>query len=426
MEQGARQVLQPQSGADGFWGLHTQIGKRLKETHSSYARDTTHKPLPFPLPRPPMASPWRSPWRRCSAIYPQFRITCSRTFTSATWHTQTAHASSRVQIYTSRSHNPYLNLSAEHFLLQNSHPDSSILFLYTNDPCVVIGRNQNPWLEVNLSLLNHFSAITNPETNTYSDIALVRRRSGGGAVFHDRGNVNFSVICPPAAFDRNRHAEMVVRALHGLGIPTARVNERHDIVVDAPAAHETDSTQTYKVSGSAYKLTRLRSLHHGTCLLSSPNLGDIGKVLRSPAEPYMKARGVDSVRSKIRNVDLTSDEFTEAVVEEFKEMYGEPDLEVTMGEARDAADFAHEQIQKGYSELTVRTTFSSQNSITKSWLILLFTQSREWIYNQTPQFTFSTHPSEEDPRDRPALPQGVPSDVSPFLSMQTRKSEICH
>lgn len=238
-------------------------------------------------------------------------------------------------------------------MLQNSHPESNILFLYTNDPCVVIGRNQNPWLEVNLSLLDHFSAITNAETNTRSNIALVRRRSGGGAVFHDRGNVNFSVICPPAVFDRNRHAEMVVRALHGLGIPTARVNERHDIVVDA-GAHETDATQTYKVSGSAYKLTRLRSLHHGTCLLSSPNLGDIGKVLRSPAEPYIKARGVDSVRSRIRNVGLTSGEFTEAVVEEFKEMYGEPDLEVTMGEGRDAPDFAHEQIQKGYIELTVR------------------------------------------------------------------------
>lgn len=232
------------------------------------------------------------------------------------------------------------------------------MFLYTNDPCVVIGRNQNPWLEVNLSLLNHFSAITNLETNTCSNISLVRRRSGGGAVFHDRGNVNFSVICPPAAFDRNRHAEMVVRALHGLGIPTARVNERHDIVINAAAAAvNADETETYKVSGSAYKLTRLRSLHHGTCLLSSPNLGDIGKVLRSPAEPYIKARGVDSVRSKIRNVGLTSKEFTEAVIEEFKEMYGEPDLEVTMGEGRDAPDFAHEQIQKGYTELTVRNEY---------------------------------------------------------------------
>lgn len=147
---------------------------------------------------------------------------------------------------------------------------------------------------------------------------------------------------------------MVVRALHGLGVTTARVNERHDIVVA-----DAEDGASYKVSGSAYKLTRLRSLHHGTCLLSSPNLGDIGKVLRSPAEPYIKARGVDSVRSKIRNVGLTSDEFTSAVVEEFKEMYGEPDLEVTMGEGSDLPDFAHEQIQKGYSELTVKTPYFS-------------------------------------------------------------------
>ncbi|KAJ4421290.1 hypothetical protein N0V82_003800 [Gnomoniopsis sp. IMI 355080] len=299
-------------------------------------------------------------------------------------------------------HDPYLNLSAEHFLLQHSHPDSSILFLYTNDPCVVIGRNQNPWLEVNLSLLNHFSAITNASdagTSSGSNVALVRRRSGGGAVFHDRGNVNFSVICPPAAFDRNKHADMVVRALRRrLGIATARVNERHDIVVDDVGVGGV--TTTYKISGSAYKLTRLRSLHHGTCLLSSPNLRDIGKLLRSPAEPYIKARGVDSVRSRIRNVGLTSDEFTEAVIEEFKEMYGEPDLEATMGEERDAPDFAHEKIQKGYLELT----------------------SREWIYNQTPQFTFSTHPSEEDPRDRPALPQGVPDDFRATIT--ARHGEI--
>ncbi|ROW06926.1 hypothetical protein VMCG_04112 [Cytospora schulzeri] len=285
---------------------------------------------------------------------------------SISWHAQASLPSSRVQVYTSRSRDPYLNLSAEHFLLQNSHPDSTVLFLYANDPCVVIGRNQNPWLEV----------------------SLVRRRSGGGAVFHDTGNVNYSVICPPAVFDRNRHAEMVVRALRGLDVVgSPLVNERHDIVL-ADADADAEAGSTFKISGSAYKLTRLRSLHHGTCLLNSPNLGDIGRLLRSPAEPYVKARGVESVRSRIRNVGLSNDEFIEAVREEFGAMYGSPDVEVELGGARDASDFAHEQIEKGYRELT----------------------SRDWIYNQTPQFTFSTHPTEDDPRERPPLPEGVPED----------------
>ncbi|KAK2606872.1 hypothetical protein N8I77_005595 [Diaporthe amygdali] len=319
---------------------------------------------------------------------------------STSWHAQTSQPSSRVQIYTSHSHNPYLNLSAEHFLLQNSHPESTILFLYSNDPCIVIGRNQNPWLEVNLSLLNSFTARAGDDGARGAGVSLVRRRSGGGAVFHDSGNVNFSVICPPAAFDRNKHAEMVVRALRGLGVSTARVNERHDIVLDRSPGHGGGGgggdppAATFKISGSAYKLTRLRSLHHGTCLLNSPNLADIGRLLRSPAEPYVKARGVESVRSRICNVGLPSGDFIEAVRHEFDAMYGAPDVDVSLGAGLGAPDFDHEQIQKGYREL----------------------MSRDWIYNQTPQFTFSTHPSEDDSRERPTLPTDLPKDFRAMIT----------
>ncbi|PSS03344.1 hypothetical protein BD289DRAFT_421011 [Coniella lustricola] len=330
------------------------------------------------------------------------------------WHARASDASHRVQIYTSRSHNPYFNLSAEHHLLQTSHPDSTILFLYANDPCIVIGRNQNPWLEVNLGLLRsspaayrarlscdpqeHDGGHHSPDT---SPVSLVRRRSGGGAVFHDRGNVNYSVICPPAVFDRDRHAEMVVRALQKLGVATAQVNARHDIVVvdhDDKTATTTTATNsdpaTFKVSGSAYKLTRLRSLHHGTCLLSSPNLREIGSLLRSPAEGYIKARGVESVRSRIRNVGIGVDAFVAAVRAEFETMYGAADVQAVVGgekvgENGEAAELGEsEQMAKGYREL----------------------MSREWIYNQTPLFTFSTHASAEDPRPRPPMPAGVPGD----------------
>lgn len=319
----------------------------------------------------------------------------------SSWYAQTSEPSSRVQVYTSHSHNPYLNLSAEHFLLQNSHPESTILFLYTNDPCIVIGRNQNPWLEVNLGLLRGFAARTGDDDERVSKggggkggegggkapVSLVRRRSGGGAVFHDSGNVNFSVICPPAAFDRNKHAEMVVRALRGLGVATARVNERHDIVVDqqltthgtpgsggSPAGQGDGTQQTFKISGSAYKLTRLRSLHHGTCLLSSPNLRDIGRLLRSPAEPYVKARGVESVRSRICNVGVPAGQFMEAVRREFGGMYGAPDVDVELGKGaagggdNGGADFAHEKIQKGYRELTVSGILRVGDALECVWI----------------------------------------------------------
>jgi lipoate-protein ligase A len=288
-------------------------------------------------------------------------FSCIRRFSDAV-----SHPSNRVQIYVSRSRDPCLNLSIEHYLLQKSTPESVVLFLYTNRPCVVIGRNQNPWLEVNLGLLNRPGLLA-PFTSLGASrgagrdqveagsadskdegVQLVRRRSGGGTVFHDEGNVNYSVICPPAAFDRNTHAEMVVRALRSLGVETARVNERHDIVVDA-AGGGSVAPDTFKISGSAYKLTRLRSLHHGTCLLSTPNLDRIGQFLHSPAAPYIKARGVESVRSKITNVGVENRAFEDAVVAEFGSMYGNIEAEtISEIEAEEVSD-----IVEGYKELNV-------------------------------------------------------------------------
>jgi lipoate-protein ligase A len=242
---------------------------------------------------------------------------------------------SKYQIYLSRSLDPFINLSIEHFLLQKTPPNSTILFLYVNKPCVVIGRNQNPWLENDLDLQRRHS------------VQLVRRRSGGGTVFHDEGNVNYSVICPTADFTRDKHAEMVTRAIRERN-SRARVNERHDIVLDQGSRKEVmkwpDSTNMHqtrfhegdqgnsplKVSGSAYKITRQRCLHHGTCLLASADLNKISRYLRSPARQFMKARGVDSVRSPIGNVHDTpavsearySKDFQMQVVRKFIELYG--------------------------------------------------------------------------------------------------------
>lgn len=188
------------------------------------------------------------------------------------------------------------------------------------------------------------------------------------------------MICPPERFDRDKHAEMVVRALKALGRPNTRVNERHDIVMDVASKTAADM-ETYKISGSAYKLTRLRSLHHGTCLLNSPNLTSISGLLRSPALGYIDARGVDSVRSPVRNIDLDNQEFQDAVVREFENMYGDVDFR---GEFDDTA-LEVDEVQKGYREL----------------------KSKSWIWGQTPKFTFSTHPTEDDPRPRPELPFDV-------------------
>jgi lipoate---protein ligase len=243
-------------------------------------------------------------------------------------------SSVKSQVYISRSLDPYLNLSIEHYLLQNTPADATILFLYTNRPSIIIGRNQNPWVEVNLRLLK-----TGPLR-----VELVRRRSGGGTVFHDEGNVNYSVICPTSAFHRDKHAEMVVRALRKLGVNRATVNERHDIVL----RDEQADSKPLKVSGSAYKLTRLRSLHHGTCLLSSPNIAKIGAFLRSPAKPFIKARGVDSVSSPITNVHVPNLSFEQSVMWEFGNLYGIREPMIVMDSALEVPE-----VRRGYDELTV-------------------------------------------------------------------------
>ncbi|KAK3070418.1 hypothetical protein LTR53_010515 [Teratosphaeriaceae sp. CCFEE 6253] len=327
--------------------------------------------------------------------------TC-RQLSTARWisHSTLDRLADPVQSYISTSHNPFLNLSIEHYLLQKSAPDSTILFL----PSIIIGRNQNPWLEVNLALLDAGrSGRPDSEPPGLGAVDLVRRRSGGGTVFHDEGNVNWTVICPPQEFTRDKHAEMVVRALRSCGVDRSRVNERHDIVLDqgqpatdmdiAGDTHTTPYTQfkggaqlrPLKVSGSAYKLTRQRALHHGTALLSSPNLNVIPDYLHSPARPHMSARGVESVSSPVGNIVLSNDDFIGSVRRSFAAMYGtvERFQDVVVGE--DWLD--HEPVRKGYVELQARLMYPI---LCSSSYTDYPEQSQDWTFLQTPQFTIST------------------------------------
>ncbi|KAH7094341.1 hypothetical protein FB567DRAFT_585725 [Paraphoma chrysanthemicola] len=318
--------------------------------------------------------------RRCSAV-PRAGFGRLRSFGSFT--ETLSDPANKLQSYVSTSSDPYLNLSIEDHILRKSPPDSTVLFLYVNRPCVVIGRNQNPWTEVNLGILdaarhrNNTPADTEPPA--IGTVDLVRRRSGGGTVFHDEGNLNWSITCPRNDFTRDKHAEMVVRALRKLGVDRARVNERHDIVLDQghekrPAdpqdTHRTPYTVEHgsklrplKVSGSAYKLTRLRALHHATTLLSSPNLHIIPQYLRSPAKKHIKALGVESVSSPVSNIGLDVAPFQKRLQEEFAEMYastGPTNIVATVGD-----DYLGiPEIKKGYDEM----------------------RTDDWMWSQTPQF----------------------------------------
>jgi lipoate-protein ligase A len=188
-------------------------------------------------------------------------------------------------------------------------------------------------------------------------------------VFHDEGNLNWSITCPRNDFTRDKHAEMVVRALRKLGVDRARVNERHDIVLDqGHEKRESDPQDTHrtpytvddgtlpkplKVSGSAYKLTRLRALHHATTLLSSPNLHIIPQYLRSPAKKHIQAKGVESVSSPVGNIGLEVKPFQQRLQEEFANMYaatGDANVVATVGDEH----MNIPDIKKGYDEIRVR------------------------------------------------------------------------
>ncbi|KAF9450152.1 Lipoyltransferase and lipoate-protein ligase [Macrolepiota fuliginosa MF-IS2] len=252
---------------------------------------------------------------------------------------------SRHSIYVSNSTNPYFNLTFEDWLFRHKNPNEPLLLIYRDEPCVIIGRNQNPWKEVNFDALK-----------TRPGVPFVRRRSGGGTVYHDLGNTNFSIHLPRHSFDRHVTAQVVLRAVRALGVD-ARVNDRNDICVGND-----------KVSGSAYKIINIRAYHHGTMLIST-RLSDLGDILRVN-KATMITKGVASVRSPVcniqqfdTNVDHTS--FTNAVVNEFRKEYGINEDVVRVEESEEITSVDY--IKKGMAELL-------------SW---------EWAYGQTPEFTYT-------------------------------------
>lgn len=177
-----------------------------------------------------------------------------------------------MRVFVSPYHNPYLNLALEdHFLRGGA--DLPLLFFYVNRPCVVLGRFQNPWLETNLPYL------------VKNDIWPVRRQSGGGTVFHDEGNLNFSFIVPDPMINRRRHAELLQEAFRKADIPL-EISPRHDLWLDGR-----------KISGSAFKQTKNGSFHHGTFLVSS-DLDKLEESLKHTVIPTA-TKSIASVRSKV-------------------------------------------------------------------------------------------------------------------------------
>ena len=198
---------------------------------------------------------------------------------------------------------PHENLALEQYLLEHVEPESCILYLWQNRHTVVLGRNQNAWQECRCAQLEADGGF------------LARRLSGGGAVFHDLGNLNFTFLVPTQDYDLERQLSVVAQACLGLGLSVER-SGRNDVLC-----------QGRKFSGNAFYSHQGKSYHHGT-LLVDVDLEAMGRYL-SPSPAKLQAKGVASVRSRVVNLkqlcpQLTVEEMGRQMELAFGQVYGLP------------------------------------------------------------------------------------------------------
>lgn len=245
----------------------------------------------------------------------------------------------KIALYQSIRNDPHFNLAVEQHLLESVEEGQCILYLWQNQNTVVIGRNQNPWKECRTTLLT--------EEGGY----LARRLSGGGAVFHDLGNLNFTFLMSQADYDLDRQLTVIQNAVRSLGILAER-SGRNDVLAEGR-----------KFSGNAFYKNGKQAYHHGTLLVDA-DMAKMGRYL-NPSKAKLQSKGVDSVRSRVVNLrelnpEVTIDALKAALTTSFSEVYGLPLQLMTESDLDSAAIAA----------LTARN---------RSW---------EWNYGQKLPFTF--------------------------------------
>ncbi len=203
---------------------------------------------------------------------------------------------------------PVHNLALEASLLERVPSGEVTLFLWQNQHTVVIGRNQDVCRETKESLL------------TSEGGHLVRRLSGGGAVYHDLGNLNFTFIARDEDYDVDRHLQVILDELASFGLAGEK-SGRNDLEIDGA-----------KFSGNAFYSQAGQRYHHGT-LLVDVDMENLGRYL-VPSPRKLKAKGVDSVRSRVTNLSalepgITIESLTQALITSFGRIYGAEPVKLT-------------------------------------------------------------------------------------------------
>lgn len=203
---------------------------------------------------------------------------------------------SRLQFIVSDQTNPYWNIAVENYLLSLPESEVVTLYLWKNRRTVVIGQNQNPFSECNVEALEADGGY------------LMRRKTGGGAVYHDDGNINFSFVVPKAMYDQTRQFRVIQRAVASFGIE-AELSGRNDIL-----------TEGRKFSGNAFSKGKYQDLHHGTILIKG-NMEDLQRYLK-PKPAKLQKHGVASVQSRVVNLSELNPEITsESIVPHLRKAF---------------------------------------------------------------------------------------------------------
>lgn len=198
------------------------------------------------------------------------------------------------KIVISKSFNPAYNLGLEEYLIEKGE---DVLYLWQNDKTIVIGRSQNPYRECNIKKINE------------DKINLVRRRSGGGAVYHDLGNLNFTIISKKKNDNIEKNFNMVNKVLHNEGIESI-FNGRNDLNVNGK-----------KISGNAFFEENNIFCHHGT-LLVDVNINKLSSYLVA-SKLKLQSKGIKSIKSRVVNLKEIKDDIKiEDIKESFIKAYG--------------------------------------------------------------------------------------------------------
>ncbi|MGG5306168.1 lipoyltransferase and lipoate-protein ligase A [Enterococcus pernyi] len=248
------------------------------------------------------------------------------------------------------NHDPRVNLAIETFLLQEMPLEEPILLFYINEPSIIIGRNQNTIEEINREYVEEHG------------IHVVRRLSGGGAVYHDFGNLNFSFIMPDDGDSFRDFAKVtkpIIQALHGLGISGAELKGRNDLVIDG-----------LKFSGNAMYATNGRMFAHGTIMFDS-DIDEVVNALKVKKEK-IESKGIKSIRSRVTNIKpFLPEEKQGMTTEEFRE-----DILLKIFGVSSVEDVkTYELTEKDWEKI---------NQISEQYY-----RNWDWNYGKSPDFNFS-------------------------------------